>query len=92
MRATIYINRHIVARNKKAIAENPNYQEEAAIAIRTYKKTVYGKEVDFARCKLIQDSSRARCSGATIWIEVDNAEDLVVDGDRPFAQPSKVES
>lgn len=81
MKAQIYINRHIVQANKKASAESGRVVDEAAIAVNTYLGSVYAKEVELAAgCKLIQDAAHARCSGATIWIEVPEFESLVIDG------------
>lgn len=66
MKATIYINRHIQSANKKNKTDNP------AIAVHRYKESVYCKQVEFTRgAKLIQNAEKARCSGATIWIEAE---------------------
>ncbi len=80
MKAQIYINRHVVTANKKATAETGEIVDNAAIAVNTYLGSVYAKEVQFTEGgKLIQDATRARCSGATIWMEAD-FESLVIDG------------
>lgn len=81
MKAQIYVNRHITTANKKATKETGQLVDRPAIAVNTYKGSVYGKEVEFTKgCKLIQDAKNARCSGATIWIEVDDFETLIIDG------------
>lgn len=81
MKAQIYINRHLVQANKKASAESGQVVDKPTIAVNTYLGSLYAKEVELpAGCKLIQDAARARCSGATIWIEVPEFESLVIDG------------
>jgi len=80
MKAQIYINRHIVQSNKKSTKETGIIRDEAAIAINTYKGSIYAKEVILPKgSKLIQDAENARCSGATIWIE-SVFEELIIDG------------
>lgn len=80
MKAQIYINRHIVQANKKATNETGVTVDSAAIAVNTYLGSIYAKEVEFTgNCKLIQDAAKARCSGATIWLESE-FENLVIDG------------
>jgi hypothetical protein len=80
MKAQIYINRHIMKANRKATRETGAVVDEAAIAVHTYLGSVYAKEVQFtAGGKLIQDAARARCSGATIWIEAE-FESLLING------------
>ncbi len=81
MKAQIYVNRHIMAANKKATKETGELVDKPAISVKTYKGSVYGKEIEFTQgCKLIQDAANARCSGATVWLEVDNVESLIIDG------------
>lgn len=81
MKARIYVNRHRMAANKKATKETGQIVDEAAIAVNTYLGSVYAKEVEFsAGGKLVQDATHARCSGATIWIEVDELNSLIIDG------------
>lgn len=81
MKAQIYINRHIVAANKKATKETGKLSDRPAISVHTYKGSIYAKEVVFSTgCKLIQDAANARCSGATIWMECDDFETLIIDG------------
>ncbi len=81
MKARIYVNRHKTEANKKATKETGELVDKPAIAINTYKGSIYCKEVEFTRGgKLIQDAENARCSGATIWIEVDDFESLIIDG------------
>ena len=81
MKAQIYVNRHKIAANKKATKETGMLVDEPAISVNTYKGTIYGKQIEFTQgCKLIQDAKNARCSGATIWIEVDDFESLIIDG------------
>jgi hypothetical protein len=81
MKAQIYVNRHIMAANKKATKETGEIVDRPAIAVNTYKGSIYCKEVEFTQGgKLIQDAELARCSGATIWIEVDDFETLIIDG------------
>ena len=78
MKAQIYINRHVVATNKKKTKETGKLVDHPAISIRTYLGSLYCKEVEFTG-KLIQDAANARCSGATIWIEAE-FESLIIDG------------
>ena len=81
MKAQIYINRHVMAANKKATKETGFLVDNEAIAVNTYKGSIYCKEVELtAGGKLIQDADNARCGGATVWIEVDDFESLVIDG------------
>ena len=81
MKAQIYVNRHVMAANKKATKETEKIVDNKAIAVNTYKGSIYCKEVEFtAGGKLIQDAENAQCSGATIWLEVDDFESLVIDG------------
>ena len=70
-----------MAANKKATKETGELVDNKAIAVNTYKGSIYCKEVEFTRGgKLIQNAQDARCSGATIWLEVDDFESLVIDG------------
>lgn len=81
MKAQIYINRHKVAANKKATKETGRIVDNKAIAVNTYKGSIYCKEVEVTQgCRLVQDAKNARCSGATIWLEVDDFESLIIDG------------
>ena len=81
MKAQIYVNRHVVSANKKASKETGEIVDDKAIAVNTYKGSIYCKEVEFtAGGKLIQNAEKARCSGATIWIEVDDVSSLIIDG------------
>ena len=80
MKAQVYINRHIVAANKKATLACGSIVDKPAISINTYQGVIYGKEIEFtAGCLLVQDATNARCSGATIWLEAE-FESLVIDG------------
>ena len=80
MKAQIYVNRHVMAANKKATKETEKIVDNKAIAVNTYKGSIYCKEVEFTKGgKLIQDAENARCSGATIWIETE-FESLIIDG------------
>ena len=80
MQAEIYINRHIIASNKKATKETGIVVDLPAIAIRTYMGTVYAKKISFiAGCTMVQDAKNARCSGATIWCTA-KFETLIIDG------------
>lgn len=81
MKAQVYVNRHIVAANKKATKQIGSIVDKPAISINTYQGVIYAKEIEFtAGCKLIQNAANARCSGATIWLECDNFESLIIDG------------
>lgn len=81
MKAQIYVNRQVMAANKKATKETGELVDKKAIAVNTYKGSIYCKEVKFTQgCKLIQNAEKARCSGATVWIEVNDFESLVIDG------------
>ena len=72
-----------MAANKKATKETGQIVDNKAIAVNTYKGSIYCKEVQFtAGGKLIQDAENARCSGATIWLEVEDFESLIIDGKR----------
>lgn len=75
MKAQVFINRHIVARNKKLTKETGRLVDEPAISVNTYKGAKYVKKLKLAEgVHLIQDAASPRCSGATIWIEVDNVD------------------
>ena len=81
MKAKIYLNRHILTANKKATKETGNLVDEPAIVINTYKEKIYCKQIEFTKgCKLIQDANNALCSGATVWLEVNDFESLIIDG------------
>lgn len=80
MRAQIYINRHVVAANKKATKEQGITVDNAAVSINTYLGVLYAKNIEFTKgSKLVQDADSARCSGAIIWIEA-IFETLIIDG------------
>ncbi|AFY93085.1 hypothetical protein [Chamaesiphon minutus] len=80
MKAQVYVNRHVMTANKKATKDRGVPIDEAAISVNTYLGVVYGKEIDFTQgCKLVQNATNARCSGATIWMEAE-FESLVIDG------------
>ena len=69
MKALIYINRHVVNKNKKLTSETGKVVDEPAIAVKTYKGVEYTKEVVFSdNTKLIQNAEDPICSGATIWL------------------------
>jgi hypothetical protein len=81
MKAQIYVNRHVMAANKKATKETGEIVDQSAIAVNTYRGSIYCKQVEFTKeCRLVQDAENARCSGATIWIEVDDVMSLIIDG------------
>ena len=81
MKAQIYINRHVMAANKKATKETGETVDKPAIAVNTYKGSIYCKDVQLTGgARLIQDAEQARCSGATLWIEVDDFESLIING------------
>lgn len=78
MKGKIYINRHKVRANKKTTKQTGIVKDEAAIAIRTSKGVNYRKRVELAPgIALIQDAENAICTGATIWIEVDNINSII---------------
>jgi hypothetical protein len=80
MKATIVVNRHIVAQNKKQSKELGQVCDQAAISVSTYRQTIYCKQIEFSgKARLIQDAQSARCSGATFWLEAE-FESLVIDG------------
>ena len=66
MKALIYINRHIVNRNKKHKTDDP------CIAIKTYKGVEYCKEANLNGVVIKQDFHNPICSGATIWLQCDS--------------------
>ena len=79
MKAQVYINRHVMAANKKT-SKGGQLVDQAAISVNTSLGVVYCKEIKFTEeSKLVQDAARARCSGATIWIEA-KFESLIIDG------------
>jgi hypothetical protein len=62
MKAKIYINRHIIQANKKAT-------KETGII---HKNVFYTKKIEFTQpVRLVQDASKAICSGATVWLETE---------------------
>ena len=73
-RATIIVNRKIVAANKKA-----GFEKDPAISIRTYKSTRYARVVRLREAVLIQDMDKARCNGATVWLEADEKDVEVIE-------------
>lgn len=80
MKAQVYINRHVIAANKKTTKESAILVDDAAISINTSKGVIYCKTIDFTKgCAMKQDAANARCSGATIWMEAE-FESLVIDG------------
>lgn len=80
MKAQIYINRHVVAANKKTTKETGFLVDDKAISINTSKGVIYCKTIEFTQgCKMVQDAANARCSGATIWMEA-SFESLIIDG------------
>lgn len=82
LQAKIYINRQIVAANKKASKETGTIVDEPAVAINTYRGSIYAHEVVLSgNAKLIQDSANPLSSGATIWIEAQFF-DLIIDGQK----------
>jgi hypothetical protein len=48
MKAQIYVNRHIVAANKKATKQKGALVDERAISINTYLGSVYAKRVEYS--------------------------------------------
>ena len=64
MKATIIVNRRVLARNQKT------GEREPAISIRTYKGVEYAKEIQLTgdSWRLIQDDDKPICSGARVWI------------------------
>jgi hypothetical protein len=57
MKAQIYVNRHVVAANKKATKLRGTLVDERAIGINTYLGVVYAKRVEFTSgCVLVQDA------------------------------------
>jgi hypothetical protein len=79
VKATIYINRHIVNANKKASKTTQALVDDPAITIRTHLGTLRCKQVVLTQSHLIQDAANAHCSGATIWLET-TFETLIIDG------------
>lgn len=64
MKEIITINRHNVAHNKKV-----GFDEKPCISIKNYRRTRYARQIKLKGGTLIQDMEKARCNGATIWIE-----------------------
>jgi len=82
MKATIVVNRHIVASNKKATKTTGKIVDEPALSVRTSKGVVYAKKIGIdGTATLIQDAANARCSGATIWLDT-TFQDLTLDGQK----------
>lgn len=80
IKATIVVNRHVVARNKKASKHTGTVIDDPALSVRTSRGVVYGKTIDIkGSSRLVQDAANARCSGATIWLET-TFQDLTIDG------------
>ena len=69
IKATVFINRHIVTANKAATKDLGAIVDRPAITIKTTDGSILVKDVHLLDCRLIQDALSARCSGATIWIE-----------------------
>lgn len=72
MKARIYINRHIVATNKKHGKNDP------AISINTYKGVECCTKIALSNATLIQDMLDPICSGANIWIECDRSDITII--------------
>ena len=66
MKARTYINRKIIANNKKTGRNDP------PISVRTYKgvKHVHGFELE-GPCKIIYSPDKPLSCGATVWIETE---------------------
>lgn len=76
-KAEVFINRHIVAANKKQTKEQGVLVDNAAITVKVRGKTYRTKRVELASgVTLIQDATNARCSGATIWIEAKDSDSI----------------
>ena len=73
MKEIITINRHHVRHNAKV-----GRDEKPAISIRNYKGTRYARQVNIKNGVLIQDRDKARCNGATIWIEAESEDVEIV--------------
>lgn len=69
IKATVYINRHVIAANKKQTKETGKIVDNPAITINTTDGSILVNKVKFTECTLLQDALLARCSGATIWLE-----------------------
>ena len=73
MKARIYINRHKVNKIKKTGKDEP------CIAVKTYKGVDYAKQVHLSGLWILkQDFENAHCSGATIWLEGDRNNCVIV--------------
>ena len=73
MKARIYINRHKVNKIKKTGKDEP------CIAVKTYKGVDYAKRVHLSGLWILkQDFENAHCSGATIWLEGDRNNCVIV--------------
>lgn len=69
-----------MAANKKTTKETGELVDNRAIALDTYKGSFYAKEIEFtAGASPIRDAAKSRCSEATIWIECDDFESLIID-------------
>lgn len=74
MKCQIHTNRSIIAANKKSGRDDP------ALSIKCSLGTIRAKKIKFlGGGSLIQDASRPRSCGATIWLELD-LENIVADG------------
>lgn len=81
MKARVIVNRHKVRDNKKHGRNDP------CISIRTYKSIEYAKEIGIQcpHCaetvfKLLQDFENPVCSGATVWLEGERENIIILKG------------
>jgi hypothetical protein len=86
MKAKIYINRHIINRNKKTGTDQP------PITIRTSKGILKARRVDFKEGSVVYRPDNPLSCGATVWIEVQDFDTLTIDGLSANAQQFSRES
>jgi hypothetical protein len=66
--------------NKKQSKETKVTVDNPALSVATYLGITHAKTIEVTGpCRIIQNADKARCSGATIWIETD-FESLTIDG------------
>ncbi len=76
----ILVNRHVIAANRKSGDRKP------PLSVKTYKTNDYTDSVSILgtdgeeACRLVYSPDRPLSCGATIWIEVDNADRVIING------------
>jgi hypothetical protein len=71
LKTIIHVNRSILAKNLKTGERNP------AIAVKTYKKTIYAKKIKIGNLYFVQDEDNPLACGARVWAYIEGPENIV---------------